>query len=128
MRTRTEIIAAARGCVGARFRPHGRDPAWGLDCVGVAAIAFEREVVGDYRMRGGELADIEARARDLRLCRIAPDVAAAGDLVAIAEAGDQLHLAVLTERGFVDAHAGLRRVVETPGRPANIVAAWEEAG
>jgi hypothetical protein len=30
---------------------------------------------------------------------------------------DQLHLGVRTADGFVHAHAGLRRVVETPGAP-----------
>jgi hypothetical protein len=30
---------------------------------------------------------------------------------------EQLHLAVRTEQGFVHAHAGIRRVVETPGMP-----------
>jgi hypothetical protein len=30
---------------------------------------------------------------------------------------DQLHLGVRTERGFIHAHAALRRVVETPGSP-----------
>jgi hypothetical protein len=29
----------------------------------------------------------------------------------------QLHLAVRTSHGFVHAHAGIRRVVETPGMP-----------
>lgn len=29
----------------------------------------------------------------------------------------QLHLAVRTKQGFVHAHAGIRRVVETPGEP-----------
>jgi hypothetical protein len=32
-------------------------------------------------------------------------------------AGDQLHIGVRTDAGFVHAHAGLRRVVETPGMP-----------
>jgi hypothetical protein len=32
-------------------------------------------------------------------------------------AAEQLHLAVLTDAGFVHAHAGLRRVVETAGMP-----------
>jgi hypothetical protein len=35
----------------------------------------------------------------------------------LASGEQQLHLAVRTERGFVHAHAGIRRVVETPGMP-----------
>lgn len=124
MRTKDEIIAAARGCVGARFRVHGRDPAWGLDCVGVAAIAFGRAVAGDYPPRGGRIERIDAQARAAGLAKSM--AACPGDLVVIDEGAGQLHLAVLTQRGFVHAHAGLRRVVETPGRPANILAAWRE--
>jgi murein DD-endopeptidase / murein LD-carboxypeptidase len=34
---------------------------------------------------------------------------------------------VLTDGGFVHADAGLRRVVETPGRPdATLIGAWRE--
>lgn len=43
------------------------------------------------------------------------DNAVAGDLLLCAVADNQLHLAVVTERGFVHADARLRRVVETPG-------------
>ena len=32
-------------------------------------------------------------------------------------ADDQAHLGIRTQQGFVHAHAGLRRVVETPGMP-----------
>jgi hypothetical protein len=41
----------------------------------------------------------------------------AGDLILMRVAKDQVHLGVCTARGFVHAHAGLRRVVETPGNP-----------
>ena len=47
------IIAAARAAIGARFRLHGRDPATGLDCVGLVACAAPR-------------------AGDLLLCRAGP--------------------------------------------------------
>ena len=36
---------------------------------------------------------------------------------------EQLHLGVRTRCGFVHAHAGLRRVVETPGMPEWPIAA-----
>ena len=41
-----DVVARARGCVGARFRLHGRDPATGLDCVGLAAIAIGEPLRG----------------------------------------------------------------------------------
>ena len=34
------IVASARGCVGARFRLHGRSVEAGLDCIGVAALVY----------------------------------------------------------------------------------------
>ena len=48
--------------------------------------------------------------------------AVAGDLLLIAAGPGQLHLAVWTGAGIVQAHAGLRRVVETPGWPGEAVA------
>jgi hypothetical protein len=46
-------------------------------------------------------------------------------LLLFSVAADQRHLAVLTERGFVHADAGLRQVVETPGPPAwRVLSAW----
>ena len=35
------IARRARSLVGVRFRPQGRDPMLGLDCVGAAAAAAE---------------------------------------------------------------------------------------
>ena len=124
MRDRAGITSAARGCVGARFRPHGRDPAYGLDCVGVAAVAFGESVPGDYAIRGGSVAEVARAARAAGLSAVTPDQARDGDLVLINAGPGQLHLAILTEVGFVHADAGLRRVVETPGRPAGALAAW----
>jgi hypothetical protein len=41
----------------------------------------------------------------------------------------QLHLAILTGRGFIHADARLRRVVETPGRPDPApIMVWREEG
>ena len=127
-----EIARAARACIGARFRAQGRDVAAGLDCVGVAARAFAGRlrgaVPGDYPQRGGDAAVIGAAIEQAGLGAIAPEVVAAGDLLLLATGPGQWHFAVLTEGGFVHADARLRRVVETPGRPAWPVAgAWRLA-
>jgi cell wall-associated NlpC family hydrolase len=81
------VVAAARAAVGARFRLHGRDPATGLDCVGLAAWAlraggFAGKVPDGYALRGGDAGRIAAlieakglvrqaaaRAGDVLLCR-----------------------------------------------------------
>lgn len=100
--------------VGARFRLHGRDPASGLDCVGLAALAFGRDAPTGYALRGG---DAEAVAASLDAMLVRADGAAAGDLLLLRTGPGQLHLAIRTEGGFVHADAGLRRVVERPGAP-----------
>jgi len=125
MRDRQDVVAAARRAVGARFRPHGRDPVWGLDCVGLAVLAFGVEVPARYPLRGGDMAGAQAMAAGAGLLARDPAGAGAGDLLLLRVGPGQLHLAVLTDAGFVHADAVLGRVVETPGRPvAPVLAAW----
>jgi hypothetical protein len=113
-----EHAERARALVGTRFRPQGRD-AEGLDCVGVALATFGvpiESVRRDYRLRG----DHEAEVRDFltaQFRRVPRAQLRHGDLMLMKVSSEQLHLAVRTSGGFVHAHAGLRRVVETPGMP-----------
>lgn len=118
------MVARARDCVGARFRVQGRDPVYGLDCVGVAAVAFGRDVAGDYALRGGDPVAIEARISSAGFSRV--ERSQPGDLLLIAFGQWQYHLAIRTDAGFIHAHAGLRRVVETPGDPENVRSIWRE--
>lgn len=117
------VVERARAAVGTRFRLHGRDPAEGLDCVGLAAWAFGVEVPSGYRLRGGSIADVAAVAARLRLVRVS--VEQPGDILLLASGPGQLHLAVRTDGGIVHADAALRRVVERPGPlPWPVLAAW----
>jgi len=110
-------FAAARGLVGVAFRPQGRDPAMGLDCVGLVWAAYAaagtmlRAPVG-YPLRGwrGEriIAALEAAGFQC------VDDRCDGDVALIALAAGQFHLGVIGPASLVHAHAGLRRVVETP--------------
>ena len=120
------IVDAARGCIGARFRPQGRDPAYGLDCVGLAGVAFGRDdLPSDYALRGGDAGRIQALVEGFGLHRV--DEAAAADLLLLRTGAAQYHLAVMTESGFVHADARLRRVVETPGPPPwPVIGIWRE--
>ena len=126
------IVAAARSAVGARFRVHGREPATGLDCVGLAAWALEAGgfsgvVPSGYRLRGGNAGRVAAVVEAGGLVRVAD--ALPGDLVLAASGAGQLHLAIATEGGFVHADAGLRRVVERPGAvPWPVVGRWRMGG
>lgn len=108
----------ARALTGVRFRPQGRD-AHGLDCVGVILLTFGIAVDAvrrDYRLSGGGLDELREQL-SLHFRRVPRTHLQQGDVMLL-EAGDgQLHLAVRTGDGFVQAHAGIRRVVETPGLP-----------
>lgn len=122
-----EVVARARALVGTRFRPQGRTSVQGLDCIGLACAAFSIPVAGvpaDYRLRGRDRGRLEEEmTRFFR--RVSKRSARSGDLLLLSVAPDQPHLAVLTERGFVHADAGLRKVVETPGPPEwPIISVW----
>jgi hypothetical protein len=124
------VARAARACLGVRFRPQGRDPAYGLDCVGLAAVAFraaghEARVPRGYPLRGGEAAAFARLIGASGLRPVPVEEAGEGDLLLLLAGPAQCHLAVRTDTGFVHADAGLRRVIETPGRPAwPILGAW----
>jgi murein DD-endopeptidase / murein LD-carboxypeptidase len=122
------IARRARALVGVRFRPQGRDPRLGLDCVGTAAAAAgvpAHRLRADYALRGRHRESIERGLRGLGFSPVAVEAAAAGDLL-VCEAGPaQLHIVVRTEDSFVHADAGLRRVVERPlPVPWPVAGAW----
>ena len=126
-----EIVAAARACVGTRFRPQGRTPGLGLDCVGVVLIAAAAAGLGPflvpaYAIGGRDEADVDAHLLAAS-CTEIPD-AQPGDIIALRYPGGRRHLAVVTPGGAVHAHAGLGRVVEGPLDPAwPIGGAWRLA-
>lgn len=130
VRSGAEIARAARRCIGVRFRPQGHDPRYGLDCVGLAAVAFGRDALTkDYALRGGDPERIDAMIKAAGLAPVRPEAAGEGDLLLLRSGPAQLHFAVLTGSGFVHADAGLRRVVETPVTPRwPIISAWREGG
>ncbi len=109
----------ARKLVGTRFRAQGRDAKTGLDCAGLAIVAFRlppERFRRDYRLRGNHRSELESvLERDFR--RVPRTQRRPGDLLMLAVAADQLHLAVRTDAGFVHADAKHGKVVETPGEP-----------
>jgi hypothetical protein len=115
----------ARALVGTRFRPQGRG-AEGLDCVGVVIAAFgidPARVRRDYSLRSHERRVEQAMCEHFR--RIAVTAIRPGDVMLMVVDADRLHLGVRTCAGFVHAHAGIRRVVETPGMPQwPVLSAW----
>ena len=128
MRRRERAVAAARALMGTRFRLHGRDARYGLDCVGVAGLAlraagFEGEIPCDYALRGGSAAALIALIGQSSLVRTAQPEP--GDVMLFAVEATQFHVAVKMPGGIVHADAMLGRVVERPGPPPwPMVAAW----
>jgi hypothetical protein len=119
------VVSRARALTGTRFRLHGRDPATGLDCVGLVARAADARGIlpTGYALRGGApnifVAIIDTFATRRR------DEIVPGDILLIQIDRVQFHLGVWTGNSLIHAHAGLRRVVETPGSPEGaIIAAW----
>ena len=115
-----QLVLAARALVGVRFRPQGRNEG-GLDCVGLLWLAALRAGIRlgdrrDYPLRPNSADRVVAM-----LCRegfldLPTPAAGPGDLLVMEPARDQVHLCLLTDRGVIEAHAGLRRMVERPHR------------
>lgn len=110
--------ARARALVGSPFRAQGRGVG-GFDCVGVVLATFgipAESARRDYRLHGSHLAEVR-QTMEVQFRRVPKRQLRSGDVMLLGVAPEQLHLAVRTSDGFVHAHAGLRRVVETPGIP-----------
>ncbi|MDO7834942.1 peptidoglycan endopeptidase [Sphingobium sp. HBC34] len=114
-------MARARALLGVPFRLHGRSAA-GLDCVGLAALALGRAAPGAYGLRSGDVARAQGWLRDAGLRPVADG--GAGDLALVRPGPLQLHLMIGTGAGFIHAHAGIGRVVETPGESPWPVIGW----
>jgi cell wall-associated NlpC family hydrolase len=116
---KTDYAERARALLGVRFRAQGREAATGVDCAGLAILAFglEREMFRrDYRLRGEHRRELAAVVIE-HFRRVSRRRRQPGDLLLLQVAPEQLHLAIVTPNGFVHADAGLGKVVETPGTP-----------
>ncbi len=120
------IIAKARALIGTPFRLHGRDPQTGLDCVGFIACVFDQvaDVPAGYALRNTLQAEWCALLDHLYVRRV-DGAFDETDILLLAPGPAQFHLGVWTGSGLIHAHAGLRRVVETPGTLAwPVIGAW----
>lgn len=116
------LASAAEMLVGTPFRLHGRDPATGLDCLGVlaaalAAIGRNADLPQGYTLKRRALPPLDRFAQG---CGLLPASGAVvpGDVLLARVSPVQFHLAVAGHGGrIVHAHAGLRRVVAVAGPP-----------
>jgi len=123
-RSGVAVVARARALVGVRFRPQGRTPETGLDCIGLVAGALGLDgAPRDYALRGGSAERLWAGLRAAGLSPV--ERAQAGDVLAMRAGPEQLHLGIFSGDGLIHGDAGLRRVVERPGPiPWPVLGAW----
>lgn len=131
MRSADEIVAAGRALAGVRFRPQGRSAELGLDCLGLVAAAAGVDAAGvrrDYALRDFDPDAVGRALNALGFCRVDDQAGHAGDILVAEVAPLRLHAAIATDRGYLHADAGLRRVVEVPGDlPWPLLSAWRTA-
>lgn len=108
-------LERARRAIGARFRLHGRTIEDGVDCVGLAGLAYGVAPPRGYSLRSGDARAVLAGVAEAGLTRAAEP--RPGDLVLYLAGPGQLHLGIASEDGVIHADASLRRVVERPGLP-----------
>lgn len=126
-----KIAQTAHSLCGTDFRLHGRDPADGLDCIGLAELCLassgiECESPNGYSIRGGSQDSFDKAMTELGFTKFSPDSRLEdGDVVLARPSPVQWHFLVRSQSGFVHAHAGLGKVVFTPGKsPWPIVAIY----
>lgn len=113
-----EVIAArAMTQIGTAFRLHGRTPDVALDCVGLVAFAIDaKDVLISYSLRGAKMDFIKSYMDSIKLLQLHQSVRIGdGDIAIVACSPQQFHLMVRAANGWVHSHAGLRKVVHTPG-------------
>ncbi len=111
------IAGRAMTQLGTPFRLHGRTPGVALDCVGLAAYAVNlKHIPSDYSLKGVKLTNILSYMDSIGLhsLRDATDIRS-GDVAIVTCAPRQFHLMIRAADGWVHGHAGLRKVVHTPG-------------
>ena len=117
--TGARVAQAARTYVGVKFRLHGREPETGLDCVGLVQTCLTvaestLQLPSRYGLQTLDVTPLLDIANDRSILTVNGPVEA-GDILLVKPSVTQHHLLVaLNRKSFVHAHAGLRRVVETP--------------
>jgi cell wall-associated NlpC family hydrolase len=140
VRVKTEAIEAIRSLVGVRFRHQGRNPATGLDCVGLG-LQYAKALGLPLRDRKAYSRDPDGKLRD-SICHVmGPPVAEGPGCGALVQEGDVVmmewspgvprHVAMITEKAglthVIHADSEMGRVVEhrlSDEWRARIVAVW----
>ncbi len=131
--TGAELADAANALVGAPFRLHGRDPASGIDCVGLLGAALEAagtraQLPNGYSLRALFLPDLDRFVSGCGLA-LARGAIAPGDVLLMHIEPCQHHLLISgVHGGFIHAHASLGRVIRCEALPeGRIIHHWRLA-
>ena len=113
--TGVRLAAAAEALVGAPFRLHGRDPATGLDCVGVvtaalSAIGRQAKEPQGYGLRNRSIARLLALAEVNGFAETCEPIAV-GDLLLVRPGPAQHHLLLATGRNRFSAFWSMARTL-----------------
>lgn len=115
--TGLELANAAEALVGTAFRLHGRDPCTGLDCIGLidralSAIGRHALFPNGYALRTGQWPDLDKIASSRGFAATDQPILP-GDVLLLKPSVSQMHFVIAGSRAgtWVEAHAGLRRVV-----------------
>lgn len=124
------LAEAATRFIGVRFQLLGRDPAQGLDCIGLLAcslqaIGCQPIVPKGYRLRNSDASPWIHCAGESGLLPLIGSIKA-GDVLLFKAGPGQHHIVIAeSETSAIHAHAGLRRVVRQPmTNPGEKLAHW----
>jgi murein DD-endopeptidase / murein LD-carboxypeptidase len=111
-----DFVAAARACLGARFRLQGRHPETGLDCIGL--IIWSARQCGltlpdaqDYILTDNPVR-LDVALLAAPITSIDPANLVAGDFARLLSNGQPLHLAICGGGTLIHADIRCRKVVE----------------
>lgn len=110
----------ARDFLGVPFRPQGRDPLVGLDCVGLTMLVFDipvQKIPFRYRISQRQCMNAIVEQLGKYFDEVAKVDSVSGDLLLIEVGEGRAHFAVRGAGSHIHAHAGLSRIVESPGMP-----------
>lgn len=111
-----DAICRAEALIGTPFRLQGRDPASGLDCVGLVLKSFalcEERFPRAYSLARHSLIEMDDCARSC-FRRVARTQARRGDVLVFKVGERRLHVALHAGDRFIQADAAIGRVVERP--------------
>ena len=120
--TGPELAEAAEALEGAPFRLHGRDPATGLDCIGVLVASLEAcgqaaPMPSGYRLRTRSLPELGEVAQACGFALVDAGIEP-GDILLVKAGPCQFHFLLAARRNrYIHAHAGLGRVICSDGPP-----------